>query len=217
MYGSVSTIAEMRKGGVALGAVETGMLSAASAQLAHFYGIPCRCVAGTTESKDIDLQCGIEREHSIILAALAGVNLVTCAGTLESTCAGANELTVIDNEIVSMAERIARGIEVNSETLALDLIRKVGPDGSYIAERHTHSNFRKEHFIPRLAERNKRDSWEKNGRPDMRTAARQEAKRILAAHKPREIDEKLSAELDRYVETVSKRTLDDFFAAEWEA
>jgi trimethylamine---corrinoid protein Co-methyltransferase len=179
--------------------------------------IPCRCVAGTTESKDIDLQCGIEREHSIILAALAGVNLVTCAGTLESTCAGANELTVIDNEIISMAERIARGIEVNPETLALDLIRKVGPDGSYIAERHTQSNFRKEHFIPRLAERNKRDSWEKSGRPDMRTAARQEAKRILAAHKPREIDEKLSAELDRYVETVSSRTLDDFFAAEWEA
>jgi trimethylamine---corrinoid protein Co-methyltransferase len=216
MYGSVSTIAEMKKGGVALGAVETGMLSAASAQLAHYYGIPCRCVAGTTEAKDIDLQCGIEREHSIILAALAGVNLVTCAGTIESTCAGANELTVIDNEIISMAERIVRGIEVSPETLALDLIRKVGPDGNYIAERHTHSHFRKEHFIPRLAERNKRDSWEKDGRPDMRLAARQEAKKILAAHKPRGIDERLSAELDRYVETVSARTLEDFFAAEWE-
>jgi trimethylamine--corrinoid protein Co-methyltransferase len=216
MYGSVSTIAEMRKGGVALGAVETGMLSAASAQLAHFYGIPCRCVAGATEAKDIDLQCGIEREQSIIQAALAGVNLITCAGTLESTCAGANELTVIDNEIISMAERIVRGIEVNPETLALDLIRKVGPDGNYIAERHTHRHFRKEHFIPKLAERNKRDSWEACGRPDMRTAARKEAKRILAAHKPREVDERLSAELDRYVETVSARTLDDFFAAEWE-
>ncbi len=216
MYGSVSTIAEMKKGGVALGAVETGMISAASAQLAHFYGIPCRCVAGTTEAKDIDIQCGIEREHSIILAALSGVNLITCAGTLESTCAGANELTVIDNEIIFMAERISRGMEVNDETLALDLIRKVGPDGSYIAERHTHRNFRKEHYIPRLAERNKRDSWEQEGMPDMRKAARQEAKKIIAAHTPRAIDEKLSAELDRYVETVAKRTLDDFFAAEWE-
>lgn len=216
MYGSVSTIADMKHGEVALGSVETGMVSAASAQLAHFYGLPCRCVAGATEAKEIDLQCGIEREQSIIQAALAGANLITCAGTLESTCAGANELTVIDNEIIAMAERIARGIAVTPETLALDLIRTVGPDGSYIAESHTHRHFRSEHLIPRLAGRGKRAAWEKEGRPEMRAAARREAKRILEAHRPRELDETIAAELDRYCDIVSRRTLDDFYTAEWE-
>lgn len=90
MYGSVSTIAEMRRGTVALGSVETGMISAASAQLAHFYDIPCRAVAGGTESKNLDIQCGVEREHSMILAALSGVNYITCVGTTESTTAGAH-------------------------------------------------------------------------------------------------------------------------------
>ncbi len=217
MYGSVSTIAEMRRGTVALGSVETGMISAASAQLAHFYDIPCRAVAGGTESKNLDIQCGVEREHSMILAALSGVNYITCVGTTESTTAGAHELTVIDNELISMVERIARGIEVNETTLALDVIKNVGPGGNYLMEGHTQQHFRSEHYIPKLANRDKRDIWEKGGKKDMVVKAREKALEILANHKPKDIDQRLAKELDDYVEMVKKRSLDDFYAAEWEA
>jgi len=217
MYGSVSTIAEMRRGTVALGSVETGMISAASAQLAHFYDIPCRAVAGGTESKTLDIQCGVEREHSMILAALSGVNYITCVGTTESTTAGAHELTVIDNELISMVERIARGIEVNETTLALDVIKNVGPGGNYLMEGHTQQHFRSEHYIPKLANRNKRDIWEKGGKKDMLVKAREKALEILANHKPKDIDQSIAKELDDYVEMVKKRSLDDFYAAEWES
>jgi trimethylamine---corrinoid protein Co-methyltransferase len=217
MYGSVSTVAEMRRGTVALGAIEAGMISAAAAQLAHFYDIPCRAVGGGTESKGLDIQCGIEREHSMMLAALGGANYITCVGTIESTTAGAHELTVIDNEIIAMVERAARGIEVNDLSLALDVIRRVGPDGNYLMEEHTQRHFRSEHFIPRLADREKRDIWEKGGKKDMVLRAREEAKRILSKHREKELDPTLAKELDGFVEMAKKRSLDDYYAAEWES
>jgi len=217
MYGTVSTIAEMRRGTVALGAVETGLISAASSQLAHFYGIPCRAVAGATEAKTLDIQCGLEREQSLIQAALGGANYITCVGTIESTTAGAHELSVIDNEIIGMVERICRGIDVNENTLALDVIKRVGPAGDYLMEEHTQMNFRREHFIPKMSDRNAREIWKKGGRKEMLENAREEAKRILAQHEPRPLDPRLEKELDAYVKKVSDRKMEDFEAAEWES
>ncbi len=216
MYGSVSTIAEMKRGTVALGSVETGLISAAAVQLAHHYKIPCRCVAGATEAKTLDMQCALERERSMLMAALSGGNYITSVGTIESTCAGAHELAAIDNEIIGGVERAVRGIEVSEDSLAVDLINKVGPDGSYIMEEHTQMNFRKEHFIPKLADRDKRDIWEQGGSREMVDRARDMAKRILADHRERELDSKMHKELESFVESVRKRTLEDFYKAEWE-
>jgi trimethylamine---corrinoid protein Co-methyltransferase len=217
MYGSVSTVAEMRRGTVALGAIETGMISAATAQLASYYDIPCRTVAGGTESKTMDVQCGMERMHSIMLAAMGGANYITCAGTIESTTAGAHELLMIDNEIAGMVERALRGIEVNDTTMAASVIGKVGPDGNYLMEEHTQRYFRGEHFIPKLADRDKRDIWENSGSRDMAAHAREAAKKILAAHREREMDPAVTKEIDRFVKTVQARSVSDYYSAEWES
>ncbi|MBN1572229.1 MAG: trimethylamine methyltransferase family protein [Deltaproteobacteria bacterium] len=216
LYGSVSTIAEMRRGTVYLGAVETGMISAASAQLAHHLDIPCRVVAGATESKTLDIQCGVERVRSIMLAAMSGANYITCVGTIESTTGGSHEISVVDDELIGTVKRALRGIDVDDNTLAMDVIRSVGPDGNYISERHTQQNFRKEHFIPKLASIEKRDIWEKEGKVNMIDMAREKALNILEKHKPRDIDPKLKKELDDYCEMVKNRSLDEFYAAEWE-
>lgn len=217
MYGTVSTIAEMRRGTVALGSIETGMISAGAAQLAHSYGLPCRAVAGATESKTLDMQCGVERFQSMLLAALGGANYITCVGTIESTTAGAHELAVIDNELIGMVQRAIRGVEVDDISLAMDVIRRVGPDGNYLMEEHTQRHFRGEHFIPKLADRDKRDIWEKAGGKEMIARARDEAKKILSKHRERELDPKIAKALDDYVAMVAKRSLDEFYAAEWEA
>lgn len=217
LYGTVSTIAEMKRGSVALGAVETGMISAANTQMAHFYDIPCRAVAGGTEAKTMDLQCGVERERSMMLAALAGANYVTCVGTTESTTAGAHELAVIDNELIGQVERAVRGFEVNDDSLALDVIKRVGPDGNFLMEEHTQMNFRSEHYIPKLADRDKRDVWENAGGKEMVDKARDAARKILSEHQERELDPKLVKEIDDFIAKVAARELDEFYAAEWEA
>jgi len=217
MYGTVSTISEMRRGTTALGSVETGIISASLAQMAHHYDLPCRGVAGATESKTLDVQCGAERMRSMMLAALGGVNLITCAGTLESTTAGAHELVLIDDELASSVDRALGGVTVDQAHIALDVIRRVGPDGNFLMEPHTQQNFRTELLMTNLSNLDKRDIWNREGKRDMAILAGEKAKKILADHQPRELDPKLVSELDQYVKAVEARTTEEFFAVEWEA
>ena len=163
LYGTVSTIAKMRLGNVALGAVETGLITAASAQMARDYGLPSRSVGAATEAKRGDLQAGMERTATLVQAVLAGVNFITCAGTLDGTMLESEPLLLLDDELCGAVLRIARGIEVTDDTLALDLIRRVGYAGNYFAENHTVDHYRTEHYIPRLAVREPYETWEKDG------------------------------------------------------
>jgi len=216
LYGSVSTVADMKAGTPALGSVETGMISAASAQLAHSYDLPIRAVAGATESKVADVQCGFEREQSMTLAAMGGVNYITCVGTLESTNSGMHELAVIDNEIIARVERALRGFEINDETLAIDTIKRVGPGGNYLVEEHTLNYLRTEHFIPAVTDRDHIEVWEQSGKKNILDHAANEVNRILSEHRPRDLDPKLIDELDHFVNKVAARSEEDFLAAEWE-
>jgi trimethylamine--corrinoid protein Co-methyltransferase len=216
MYGSVSTIADMTTGTPAIGSIETGLISAASAQLAHAYNLPIRAVAGATEANEVDVQCGFERGQSMVLAAMAGVYYITCVGTLESTNLGAHELAVIDNEIIGRVERALKGINVNQTMLAFDDIQRVGADGNYLMEPFTLEHFKSEHFIPTVTDRNQIEAWKESGRKNIVDHAAAEVDQIIAEHQPRELDPKLIAELDAYVEMVKKRKIEDFEKAEWE-
>ena len=216
LYGSVSTVAEMKAGTTTLGAVETGLISAACTQLAHSYDIPCRAVAGGTEAKTFDIQCGVERVRTMMMAAMAGANYITCVGTIESSMAGGHELAVIDNDLIGTVKRALRGIEVTAETLALDVIKRVGPNGNYIMEAHTLDHFRQELHHSSVVDQEKREVWQQKGEKGMLAKAREQARKILAEHRPAELDPQLAKELDDFVESVSARALDDFYAAEWE-
>ena len=217
LYGTVSTVANLRLGNVALGAPETGLITAASAQLARYYGLPIRSVGGTTDSKVVDVQAGIERTSTLLQAVLSGVDFITCAGTLDGTMLESDALLILDDELCGMALRIARGIEVNDSTLALDLVRETGSSGHYLAEEHTVSNFRKEHFIPRLAAREPYEIWESGGMQTSLDMAKDRAQKILNAHQPRQVDPDVVNELVRYRKMVAKRSIEDFYGYEDEA
>ena len=216
LYGTVSTIANMRLGTVALGAVETGLITAGAAQMARSYGLPCRSVGGVTESKLEDLQAGIERTATLLPAVLAGVDFITCAGTLDSTMLESDALLVLDDELCGMALRLARGIEVSDETLAMDAIRKVNYSGHYMGQPHTASHFRAEHFMPKLLPREPYEAWEKAGRRSALDNARQRARQILADHQPRQLDPAVEQELEAYRQLVAGRSMEDFYAGELE-
>ncbi len=216
LYGTVSTVANLRYGTVALGAMETGLITAASAQMARFYGLPIRSVGGATDSKREDLQAGFERLGTLLPAVLAGVNLITCAGTLDSTMMESHALLMLDDEMCAAALRLARGIEVNDETLAVNLIKKVGYSGSYIAEKDTSRLYRKELFLPTLFSREPYEAWEKEGSKLAIDHARERALDILAKHQPYPLDPASEQELEAFRESVAARSLDDFYRYEIE-
>ena len=206
LYGTVSTIMDMKTGNLAYGAIEAGLINVATAQLAHYYGLPSRGTGSGTESKIPDIQAGFEKAMTLMMAALAGINFIyNAAGSLESTLTASYEQTVIDNEICGMVSRVLRGIEINDETLAIDVIEDVGPGGQYLDQRHTLEYLMKEHYLPTIVNREKRERWERAGSKDLREVAREEAKRILKEHQPEPLDRDVEEDLKKIVKEVEKR------------
>jgi trimethylamine--corrinoid protein Co-methyltransferase len=218
LYGTVSTIANMRLGTVALGAVETGLITAASAQMARYYGLPCRGVGATTEAKTEDVQAGLERAGTLLQAVLAGVNFITCGGTLDSSMVESDPLLLLDDELCGAALRVARGITVDEEALALDVIREVVHTGAgnYLAEKHTLRHFRHEHFIPRFLAREPYDAWVEAGSRSALDRARDRVREILAERQPYQIDPAAEQELEEFRQMVANRSLDEFYMGEME-
>ncbi|MEM2440537.1 MAG: trimethylamine methyltransferase family protein [Candidatus Bathyarchaeia archaeon] len=206
LYGTVSTIADMKTGHLAYGSVEAALINVASAQLARYYGLPSRGTGGGTESKVPDVQAGMEKALTLTMAALAGINFIyVAAGALESTLTASYEQAVMDNELCGIIIRALRGIEVNDDTLAVDVIKEVGPGGYYLAHRHTLKHVRKEHYFPVIFNRQVRDAWESSGSKDLRQIARERAKKLLMEHQPEPLDPDIEEQLKLFIKEVEKR------------
>jgi trimethylamine--corrinoid protein Co-methyltransferase len=186
LIGPIPATADMKTGRYLGGSAEFGLTNAAMAQIAQFYHLPIYNSAGMTDAKVPDIQAGFEKAMSAALAALAGSNFIHhAAGMLENMNAVAAEQFVIDNDILGMAMRLVRGIEVDDETLALDTIDEVGPGGHYLMAEHTLRHMRSEFYYPSaVVDRQGRDMWQEDGGLDARERARQIARDILATHRP---------------------------------
>jgi trimethylamine--corrinoid protein Co-methyltransferase len=217
-FGTVSHITDMRTGNSAMGSVEMGLITAGIAQLARYYNIPSRGPGGGTDSKVLDLQNGYERLQTLMLAAQAGVNYITCAGTYEATLVEALELLVIDDDLAGMVKRILEGITVNDDTIGFDVIKKVATSEvkgvNFLAESHTRKYMKSELYMPRLADRARRSSWLKKGGKDIIERAREKVDQILKDHQPKELDQAKEKELIAYIKKVEQRTFDDYKKAE---
>ena len=217
-FGTVSHITDMRSGNSAMGSAEMGLITAGIAQLARFYNIPSRGPGAGTDSKLLDLQNGYERFQTLMLAAQAGINYITCAGTYEATLVEALELLVIDDDLAGMVKRIMEGIKVNDDTIAIDVIKKVATSDkkgvNFLAESHTRKHMKSELYMPRLADRSRRSTWQKKGAKNIIERAREKVDKILEAHKPNELEKRMEDELLKYMKKVEARTFDDYRKAE---
>jgi trimethylamine--corrinoid protein Co-methyltransferase len=165
---------------------------AAAKSMANYYGLPTFGRAGTTDSKVFDQQAAFEAGHEILMQSLCGENLIHDVGYIESGLTASWDSMVICNEFIGAVKRVCRGFEINRETLALDLIDKIGPEGHFMAETHTVENFRKEFWIPDLIDRSNFETWRENGETTMLDRARLKIKKIFKTHKPEFLDPKLN-------------------------
>ncbi|TXT63091.1 MAG: hypothetical protein BAJALOKI1v1_790004 [Promethearchaeota archaeon] len=217
-FGTVSHVTDMKTGNSAMGAIETGLITAGVAQLARYYGYPSRGPGAVTDSKVLDLQNGVERLQTLMLAAQAGINYITCAGTYEATLVEAFELLLIDDELVGMVKRALEGIEVNEKTIALDVIEKVATSqkkgATFLGELHTIKNMKKELYMPNLMDRNRRNTWWKKGGKDIIERARERVEDVLKFHVSPKIPVDMDNALQDYLKKVEARTLNDYMEAE---
>jgi trimethylamine--corrinoid protein Co-methyltransferase len=204
-YGTCGSIMDLRLGRIAIGAVEMGLINVASAQISHFYDIPCRGTASATDSKLLDIQAGYEKALVLTMAVLGGVNKIFYPGTMEGALTVSKESLVIDDEIVSGLYHVAEGIDVNAETLATGVIDRVGPGGHFLGQRHTMQFVESEHFLPLLSDRRTRDIWTQAGGKGMADLAHERVQQILSDHIVDPLDASVEAELERIVREVEER------------
>jgi len=190
LIGPIPATADMQSGRYLAGAAEFGLTNAAMAQMAQFYRLPIYNSAGMTDAKTADIQAGFEKAMSAVLTVLAGSNFIHhAAGMLENMSMVAAEQFVIDNEILGMAMRVLQGVEVNDDTLALDVIDKVGPGGHFLMADHTIRHMRSEFYYPSaVVDRKGWDMWLEDGAQDAVQRARQTARDILSNHQPESLD-----------------------------
>lgn len=203
IYSSLPTVADMRTGAYAPGAIETGILFVGVAQLARFYGVPCGGYIGLSNAKVNDAQSGYETGMSVVAGLLAGNHIFNMAGLLDALMSFDFAKAVIDDEIVAMLRRVGAGIRVSDETLALEVIREVGPAGMFADHAHTLERMRTAGFLPEVADREPRQGWLEKGGLDAQARAMQRVRDILTRDAPSlfspDVDARLRAEFPAMV------------------
>lgn len=204
-YGGIPHIMDPRTSICSFGSPEQALMAVAMVQMGRFYGFPVYINVGLTDSKDLDAQAGIEKAGTMVLGALAGADTFGHAGICGTDHGAGLAWLAVDDALMGYVKRIVRGFQVNPETLAADLVKTVGPAGSYLAEEHTVKHFREELWLPGLAWTRKTwDAWESNGRPSMADRILKEVDDILKTHNPEPMDQALAEEIDRIVECAKR-------------
>ncbi len=167
--------------------------------LGHFYGLPLFTLGGSSESKLVDAQAGIEAALSMLIGAMAGGHLFHDLGYLESGLSGSLAQLAICNEIAGWIESFRRPVEINAETLALDLIDQAGPDGQFLKLPHTRRHMR-ERWYPTIFDRDNHPGWLARGGKALPERAADRVTHLLETHEPPPLDASAARAVARVVE-----------------
>jgi trimethylamine--corrinoid protein Co-methyltransferase len=201
-YAAAQTAMDLRTAAYTGGGPEDFLFGAATNALADFYDVPLWMGSFATGAKEPDWQAGIENSLSTFMACVAMSDMLGGVGLLYGSRIWSYEQMLMDCEIFSIVHKMMSGIVINDETLALDVIRAVGPGGHFLAQKHTREHMH-DLWLHRLMDRRPYEVWEEK-RDGARHWARKRAQHILATHQPEALDPKLSNELQRIIATVEK-------------
>jgi trimethylamine--corrinoid protein Co-methyltransferase len=203
IYGGGVFPIDMATGLLRYAAPEGMLATSALTDMARHYRLPMFSFAGCSDSSVYDEQAAIEGALWTLLSSLNGGNLVHDVGYINNGLTTSYEQLIVSNEVISMVRRIMSGFEINEETLALDLIDKVGPGGEYLTSEHTLRHFR-ENWQPQVFSRSSYERWEKERKKDLAARANAKAREILKTYAPRPLKEGLQAELRKIVKSMDK-------------
>ncbi len=202
-YAAAQTASDLRSGAYTGGGPEDYLFGAASNVLADFYDIPLSMGSFATGAKEPNWQAGIENSLSTFMASIVMSDMLLGVGLLHGSRIWSYEQMLMDCEIFDLVRKTIEGIPVNDDTLALDVIRSVGPGGNFLTQKHTRKHMR-EIWLPKYMDRRTYNVWEEKG-DGARQWARLQAQEILAQHQPEPLDAKLSAELGKIIASLETR------------
>jgi trimethylamine--corrinoid protein Co-methyltransferase len=177
------------------GAPEFQLARVLVVEMGRFYGLPTWGYAGHSDSCVVDEQAAADAAFSVLIALLTGTNLVHDVGYLEAGLTTSPEMIVFTAEVISMMRRFMKGVSLDTESLALEVIHQVGPGGDFLTQRHTLKHFR-ELWQPTLFSRQRADDWVAEGSKRLGERLREKTMTILDEHEPELLPDGVRAEIE---------------------
>jgi trimethylamine---corrinoid protein Co-methyltransferase len=197
IHGGGPTAMYMSSGAYASNSPEALLLRSCQGHMADFYGVPAWYGAGATTAKEPGIQSAYENTLAMFMAYANGADVTFGTGLLDGSRILCLENMVVDDEIIGMVKRILTGIEVSEETLAVELIKKMGFNVNYLFDNHTRKHVR-ELWQAKLGETGSCDAWKNAGAKSTTEKAQEKVAEILAAE-PAPFPADLGAELDAII------------------
>jgi trimethylamine---corrinoid protein Co-methyltransferase len=198
IFGTWCFVSDLRTGAMSGGSPEQALLSAASAQMAHYYNLTGGTASGMTDSKLPDAQSGAEKAYCHALVGNAGANLIYESAGMHASLLGFSlESLVIDNDIIGATQRTIRGIEVDDDSLSFETIRNVclnGP-GHYLGSDQTLQLMQSAYLYPAIGDRKSPNEWTEQGALDITARAEKKVRDILSTHFPAHVPESVDARI----------------------
>jgi trimethylamine--corrinoid protein Co-methyltransferase len=195
IFGACVSQLDMRTMLFPYGSPEWRLNDLVMAELSRYYGLPVFGTGGATDSKLVDAQAGAEYANSLLVAALAGTNLIHDVGYLDSGLTGSLESIVLGAEQIRWVKRFMAGMQVSEDTLALEPIAEVGPGRQFLDHAHTLKYLRQTMWVPYVTDHGGYDGWAASGAKDYATRAREYARQLIESHQPQAMDGSADATL----------------------
>jgi trimethylamine--corrinoid protein Co-methyltransferase len=195
---------DMSQGLISYAAPEFMLGNTAFAEMCHFYGIPIFAFSGCSDAKVFDQQAAAEGALWMMITALGGGNLIHDVGYIESGMTASYEQIVAMDEVAGLVKRFMGGIEINADTIGLDVIDQVGPGGHFLEHAHTYKHFKK-NWVPKLFDRTSREQWESEGQLTMGDKTTAKVRNILETHQVEPLNDSITEALEAVIQKAEER------------
>ena len=196
VWGGSPSALDMRTGNTPMGAVETWMIDIGYVEIGKELNLPTNAYMGLSDAKVVDAQCGLEAAGGILLASLAGVNMVSSPGMMDFESSQSFEKVVIDSEIIAMGKRLIQGVEARENPIATKIMAEMGHNADYLTTPHTHKWFKEELHIPsKLIDRSSVEEWEREGALSIFERAREKVDQLVDSYEPSPVSSDVRTEL----------------------
>ncbi|ACN14025.1 MttB4 [Desulforapulum autotrophicum HRM2] len=200
IYAPATAVPNMQNAQYVTGSPESNLINLANIQLAReMYRLPTRTMAGLTDAKTVDTQAGLETMQNLFQCMLGGVSIINeCLGVLDSIMTNCYEKFILDEEMISRILRFMEGMDTSQEELSVEVIRAVGPRGSFLTHPSTLQKCRNA-WRPMVSDWGNYDHWAKNGKKEVVQVAAEKVQEILSSCPETTLNPDAEAELAAFV------------------
>ena len=192
MIGIWPFVSDLRTGAMSGGSGEQAILMAACGQMGRYYDLPTSIAAGMADSKIPDAQSGFEKGYTTSLAGHSGANMIYESAGMQASLLGVSyEGLVVDNDMLGAVNRSIRGIEVNEDSMSVEVMRDVcvGGPNHFLGHDQTMNLMQKDYVYPEVGDRTSPKEWAEQGSTNVLEKSQVIVKQILSGHYPRYIDD----------------------------